>query len=527
MRNLIFSALILASAFQTALGQIVEGQWTYIVENGGATITASTASGDVTIPSMLGGYAVKKVGKYFPSIFGYSNPSITSIVIPNSVTSIGLGAFLDCTGLTSIIIPNSVTSIGELAFSNCTNLTSVTIPNSVTSIGVQAFSHTALTSITIPNSVTSIGDYAFASCGGLTGTLTIPNSVTSIGMAAFQGCTSLASIIIPNSVTSIGSSAFGTCTSLTSVTIPNSVTSIGDYAFVNCTSLTGVTIPNSVTSISNGAFSNTSLTSIIIPNSVTSIGVQAFSDCTALTSITIPESVTSIGYIAFGGCTNLVTAYLPTRFASAYTNFGLTASQVNFGITLTASCLSSEGTISVNPNKIPYEAGESVVVTATPKAGYLFSNWSEASTATTSSITLTMDASKSVTAIFIQDSGDTDGDGLTNYQESITYGTNPNQKDSNLDGVEDGHAVSMGYSPTLNFSALVAHPPTGLYTANQMQAMAIGDLVLTKNANGSFTLNYDIEQSTDLQTWTLYQALSLPLTGLPMDKAFVRIKPKQ
>jgi hypothetical protein len=85
----------------------------------------------------------------------------------------------------------------------------------------------------------------------------------------------------------------------------------------------------------------------------------------------------------------------------------------------------------------------------------------------------------------------------------------------------------MGYSPTLNFSALIAHPPTGLYTASQMQAMAIGDLVLTKDVNGGFVLNYDIEQSTDLQTWTPYQALSLPLTGLPTDKAFVRIKAKQ
>jgi hypothetical protein len=222
-----------------------------------------------------------------------------------------------------------------------------------------------------------------------------------------------------------------------------------------------------------------------------------------------------------------VNVFLPARFADSYTNFGLTSSQANFGITLTASCNSSEGTILVNPNKIPYEAGESVVVTATPKAGYLFSNWSEASTATTSSITLTMDASKSVTAIFIQDGRDTDGDGLTNYQESITYGTNPNQKDSNLDGVEDGDAVSMGYNPTQNFSALVAHPPTGLYTANQIQAMAIGDLVLTKNANGSFTLNYDIEQSSDLQSWLPYQSFNLPLTNLPPDKAFIRIKAKQ
>jgi hypothetical protein len=135
-----------------------------------------------------------------------------------------------------------------------------------------------------------------------------------------------------------------------------------------------------------------------------------------------------------------------------------------------------------------------------------------------------MNQDQALTASFNQDNADSDGDGLTNFQESITYGSNPNLKDSSADGVEDGQAVSMGYSPTLNFSALIAHPPTGLYTANQMQAMAIGDLVLTKNANGSFTLNYDIEQSTDLQTWTPYQSYALPLTGLPADKAFVRVK---
>jgi len=113
MRKLILSALILASAFQIALGQIVEGQWTYIVENGGATITASTATGAVTIPSSLGGYAVRQVGIGPLSIFSSSNTSVTSVVIPNSVTSIGGGAFYRCTGLTSVTIPNSVTSIRQ------------------------------------------------------------------------------------------------------------------------------------------------------------------------------------------------------------------------------------------------------------------------------------------------------------------------------------------------------------------------------------------------------------------------------
>jgi len=119
--------------------------------------------------------------------------------------------------LTSIIIPNSVTSIGNGAFFKCSGLTSVTIPNSVTSIGDDAFAYcTGLTSVTIPNSVTTIGDYAFCGCGGLT-SITIPNSVTSIGDRAFFGCSGLTSVTIGNSVTTIGEYAFWDCQNLTSV----------------------------------------------------------------------------------------------------------------------------------------------------------------------------------------------------------------------------------------------------------------------------------------------------------------------
>ena len=131
--------------------------------------------------------------------------------------------------------------VGSSAFDNCQSLTSIKLPNSVTSIGDYAFYEcTSLTSVTIPNSVTSIGDYAFYGCSSLT-SVTIPNSVTSIGDYAFDGCSSLISITIPNSVTSIGKSAFDGCSSLTSVTIPNSVTSIGSWAFYECYSLTSIT----------------------------------------------------------------------------------------------------------------------------------------------------------------------------------------------------------------------------------------------------------------------------------------------
>ena len=211
-----------------------------------------------------------------------------------------------CSGLTSVTIPNSVTSIGSQAFRDCSNLTSVTIPNSVTTIGDHAFYYcSGLTSITIPNSVTTITDYAFYGCRGLT-SVTMFNSVTSIGNYAFSGCRSLTSVTIPNSVTSIGDGAFSGCSNLTSVTIPNSVKSIQEHAFYNCSGLTSVTIPNSVKYIHNGAFSGCSgLTSITIPNSVESIAEYAFSGCSSLTSVTIPNSVTSIGISAFGNCSSL------------------------------------------------------------------------------------------------------------------------------------------------------------------------------------------------------------------------------
>ena len=267
--------------------------------------------------------------------------SLTSVAIPNSVTSIGERAFGDCSALTSVTIGNSVTSIGHYAFEYCRSLTSVIIPNSVTSIGWGAFYDcNALTSVTIGNSVTSIEESAFSRCSSLT-SITIPNSVTSIGNGAFQYCSALTSIvvesgnstydsrencnaiietatntliagcqntIIPNSVTSIRKRAFNSFRSLTSITIPNSVTSIGERTFGDCSALTSVTIGNSVTSIGDAAFGGCrSLTSVTIPNSVTSIGKRAFIQCSNLTSVTIPNSVASIGEWAFAYCSNLKT----------------------------------------------------------------------------------------------------------------------------------------------------------------------------------------------------------------------------
>ena len=251
---------------------------------------------------------------------------LSSVILPDSVTSIGDTAFRNCSNLTSINIPYGVTSIETNTFTGCSSLTEITIPDSVTLIGESAFEGCSnLTSVTIPDSVTTIGSSAFNGCSNLA-SVTIPDSVATISSHAFYGC-GLRSVTIPDSVKEIGGSAFGYCGSLTSVTIPDGVTTIGSYAFRHCSSLESVTIGKNVTSIADYAFWYCGkLTSVIILDSVTSIAYNAFNNCysvktlvtgnglesldnlpitSALESITIGDSITEIGDNKFKDFTNL------------------------------------------------------------------------------------------------------------------------------------------------------------------------------------------------------------------------------
>ena len=332
------------------------------------------------LPGKLSGaYSVKEGTRIIcDSAFSCSD-SLSEIVIPSSVTSIGDRAFSRCFSLKYISIPKSVIGLNGNPFAEwygklqCLspnfvyeddilfnkdksriisfrnqNIKSYVIPSSVTNIDDSAFSCCrSLSEIVIPSSVTSIDDSAFSSCRSLS-EIVIPSSVTSIGDWAFVGCSSLSEIVIPSSVTSIGEGAFSHCDSLSEIVIPSSVTSIGDWAFSSCRSLKYISIPKSVICLNGNPFAkwkgkleclspnfvyeddvlfnkdksriisfrNQNIKSYVIPSSVTSIGDRAFSCCRSLSEIVISSSVTSIGDLAFSDCRSLSKIVIPSNVTS-------------------------------------------------------------------------------------------------------------------------------------------------------------------------------------------------------------------
>jgi hypothetical protein len=266
---------------------------------------------------------------------GISYPNLVSVTLPNTLTTIGNGAFQGCDALPSITIPDSVTSIDSWAFSHLDSLRSAVIGNGLSVIkSVTFYGSSNLASVTIGTGVTTIEDSAFYGCG-LT-SLTIPNSVTTIGSQAFSHNSNLASLTIGNGVTSIGDFGFGYC-GITSLTIPNSVTSISNSAFWGCNSLSSATIGSGVTNINffqecaNLRRLNSNVDGVInIPSGVTTVD---FYECPSFTSISIPNTVSSVTLTRCSGLTSVVMPDSVTHVGSCAGCASLTSVEIGTGVT--------------------------------------------------------------------------------------------------------------------------------------------------------------------------------------------------
>ena len=328
---------------------------TFTFDKSTGTITKfnqpSGSSYTVTIPSEIGGVPVTAIGDN-----AFQNSTMTAVIVPDSVTTIGYAAFYSCSGLTAIEIPKSVTTLGSFAFQNCTGLTNVTIPNTVTTLGTEGsdnglfYGCTKLKSVTIETNIsvipsqmfynckeletvrvngtiTEIEEYAFNECRVLTN-FTIPASVTSIGERAFFNCKAITGTLDLTNVSVVGTEAFAG-TNVSSVKLPADMSGFGSYIFsaaplanvefakgttyipallANSTSLETVEIPDTVTSLADRVFSGCSaLTSVKLPSGLETIPQYAFENCKSLTNITLPDSVTTIGAYAFINCSGLTT----------------------------------------------------------------------------------------------------------------------------------------------------------------------------------------------------------------------------
>ena len=277
----------------------------FVVNTKGVLIEYRGFDKYVTIPREINGITITSIGDGildFMWMYAFcDHENLVSIMIPDSVTSIGNAAFEECSSLTDIIIPDSVTVIGDNVFEGCSSLITIAIPNSISSIGNFAFSGCSnLTSITIPNSVTSIGKGVFSKCFGLRNIIIEEENITFINIDGVLFNKQQHSLLF-----------YPPIKSDVSYVVSDGVISIEDYAFDNCRKLRSIVLPDTVTIIGKGAFHEClSLKDMTIPASVTMIGAYAFEGCSNLRSITIPVNVTSIKHYTFWECYSLESIFI-------------------------------------------------------------------------------------------------------------------------------------------------------------------------------------------------------------------------
>ena len=280
--------------------------YTYTLDDANrATITGY--SGNATalyIPGEIDGHEVVEIGD---SAFE-NRTDLRTVMIPDSVTRINIGAFSECINLANITLSKRIEKIGENAFYNCDSLQSVEIPKCLNDV------YARYDSIYIPNGV-------FNECSNLK-TIIFEEGSTVIADALFRGCDGLESVTIPNTVTQIYGYAFADCRNLKNINISDSVTVLGENVFQNDTSITEINLPDSITALGRGAFSGCNrLKSIVIPDSVTNIGISAFSECKNLESVTLSKGLEKIGENAFYNCDSLQSIEIPKSLKDVYATY--------------------------------------------------------------------------------------------------------------------------------------------------------------------------------------------------------------
>jgi hypothetical protein len=289
---------------------------------------------EIVFPDEIDG---KPVTRIEVSAFGNSgghNETLTSVIFPANLTSIGGYAFHDVPGLTNIDFSKCTQSftIGEWAFAG-TSVQSVTFPEKLASIesyaffqdefltsvdfsnctgltsigGLSAFAATGITELTIPDCVKSIENGAFGSCEDLT-SLNL-GSVESIGVQAFE-YTGITSLNLPDTLSEIGMGAFSFCKSLTSIDWPQNENFTILTGFDNCQALSDAELEkalsvDSITELGYSAFDGCFFQNVTIPSNIKTIGASAFFGCANMASLTILPGVETIGPHAFEGCCGL------------------------------------------------------------------------------------------------------------------------------------------------------------------------------------------------------------------------------
>ncbi len=316
----------------------------YEVNSDGSTATLTSYIGlneTFNIPSSVGGYTVTKIGKncfatssqlkeiiipnsvWYIAAGAFSNTAISSLVIPDSVTSIDWSAIYGCDNLTTlhigggiktiesnacngyahlqkVTIGSGVQHISSNAFANCSSLSSLSLPKTLKSIAAEAFSNTAISSLVIPDSVTSIDWSAIYGCDNLT-TLHIGGGIKTIADEAFYQNDLLQTVTIGEGVQHIGKFAFHWCDNLVNVTFPTTLKTIGEGAFYECEKLKNISLHEGLIDIGGAAFAFCNLTGEVkIPDTTVNIDDHAFYGCN-IESIKIGKGVTFIGDSAFFG----------------------------------------------------------------------------------------------------------------------------------------------------------------------------------------------------------------------------------